>query len=63
MKITWLPPVMKKYQAWKKYPTDIELWFAWTLTLKFWFWYITLHAFSLEEKKLSIQPLVCNTLP
>ena len=28
MKITWLPSVMKKYQAWKKYPTDIELWFA-----------------------------------
>ena len=30
MKITWLPPVMKKYQEWKKYHTDIELWFAWT---------------------------------
>ena len=28
MKITWSPPVMKSYQEWKKYPIDIELWFA-----------------------------------
>ena len=28
MRITWLPPVMKKYQEWKKYHADIELWFA-----------------------------------
>ena len=27
MRITWLPPVMKKYQEWKKYHTSIELWF------------------------------------
>ena len=31
MKITWSPPVMKNYWEWKKYPIDIELWFAWTL--------------------------------
>ena len=31
MKITRSPPVMKNYQEWKKYPIDIELWFAWTL--------------------------------
>ena len=23
---------MKTYQAWKKYHTNIELWFAWTFT-------------------------------
>ena len=28
MRITWLPPVMKKYQEWKKYHTNNELWFA-----------------------------------
>ena len=28
MRITWLPPVMKKYQEWKRYHTNIELWFA-----------------------------------
>ena len=28
MRITWLPPVMKKYQECKNYQTDIELWFA-----------------------------------
>ena len=28
MRITWLPPVMKKYQEWKKYHINIELWFA-----------------------------------
>ena len=27
-KITWSPPVMKNYWEWKRYPTDIELWFA-----------------------------------
>ena len=32
MKIKWSPPVMKNYQEWKKYPTDTELWFGWTLT-------------------------------
>ena len=33
MRITWLPPAMKKYWEWKKYHTSIEPWFAWTFVL------------------------------
>ena len=39
MRIIWLHPAMKRYQEWKKYHTDIELWFAgifvFTLTLDY----------------------------
>ena len=28
IRITWSHPVMKRYQEWKKYHIDIELWFA-----------------------------------
>ena len=50
MRITWLPPVMKKYQEWKKYHTNIELWFAWTFVLTYYLIIMCLCELSLKDQ-------------